>query len=214
MKILKNNTIIALYVICLFALSFAWNWPWESDYKNNIKINLKKGNYLINKEDSIVKWKGQKVVGSAHVGDIQIKDANIEIDEKGNMIGNVIIDMKTINCTDLEGDWKYNLEGHLKSDDFFGVDKYNYSEIKFKSIKQNESKINFDADLTIKGITHPIIFDADFIDAKDKIIANSNITFDRAKYNVKYGSGSFFDNLGDNMISDYIDMEVVIVINK
>ena len=119
--------------------------------------------------------------------------------------GEFVIDMSSLACTDLNGEYKGKLEGHLKSDDFFGVEKYPTSNLnitKVKSTGKNSYKIT--ADLTIKGITKSIKFDASIYGKK----ATANLKVDRTQFNVKYGSGSFFDGLKDNMIYDEFDLVI------
>ena len=74
--------------------------------------------------------------------------------------------------------------------------------------------VEFDAYLTIKNISHPISFNANLLESKGTIIASSSLVFDRSKYDIKYGSGTFFENLGDNLILDEINIDVNLVINK
>jgi len=114
--------------------------------------------------------------------------------------GSFIIDMSTITVTDLKaGQGKEKLEGHLNSDDFFGVETNPEAILKITQIMGlGKGKYKVQADLTIKGKTESISFDANV----EKNMATAEITIDRTKFDVKYGSGSFFDDLGDNMIYD------------
>jgi polyisoprenoid-binding protein YceI len=115
--------------------------------------------------------------------------------------------MKTITNDDLSGEWKQKLEGHLKSDDFFSVDKHPEANLIIKKVNsQKENSYNLTGDLTIKGITHPIDFTLEVYDDKIKSI----LKFDRSKYDIQFGSGSFFENLGDNLIYDEINLEVIL----
>ena len=119
------------------------------------------------------------------------------------------MDMTTILCTDLSGEYKSNLEGHLKSDDFFSVSNFPTSKIVITEVsKSSNDNYNISAKLTIKGITQNINFIAK---VKDNNLS-ATITLDRTKFNVKYGSGSFFENLGDNMIYDDFEIKVTLEI--
>ena len=162
----------------------------------------------VNTELSELKWTGKKVTGE-HWGYIQLKDASLSVKNNKIESGVFKIDMKSIDNQDLEKE-KPNaqLVGHLKSDDFFSVDKYPVSTLKIKEstpFKNGFAEIK--ADLTIKGITHPISFKAEQLVNGYK----ADITVDRTKYNVRYGSGKFFDNLGDNMIYDDFTLNVEII---
>lgn len=122
--------------------------------------------------------------------------------------GKFTIDMASITNTDLE-DPGYNakLVGHLKSDDFFGVEKYPTAKLEIKSSSKFENnKGTVKAHLTIKETTLPIEFEAQ----KEGNWLMAEIIIDRSKYDVRYGSGSFFDNLGDKTIYDDFTMTVKI----
>ena len=107
------------------------------------------------------------------------------------------VDMTSLTNEDLTGEWKQKLEGHLKSDDFFSVEKYPKATLIIKKVNsQNNNVYELTGDLTIKNITHPVDFS--LIIYKDKV--ESKLTFDRTKYDIQFASGSFFENLGDNLI--------------
>jgi len=155
-------------------------------------------------KNSSIEWKGEKVVGS-HEGTIALKSAELIYDGKKLTGGNFIMDMTTINCTDLSGEYKGKLEGHLKSDDFFGVAKHPTSSLNItKATKTSGNSYQINAKLSIKGVTQNIEFTAT---VKGKKLT-ADIPVDRTKFGIKYGSGSFFDSLGDNMIYDEFKIKV------
>jgi polyisoprenoid-binding protein YceI len=153
--------------------------------------------------ESTIEWKGTKVLGS-HTGTIDLKEGYLEMD--GDMLtgGTFVVDMTSMECTDLKGENKGKLEGHLKSDDFFGVNKYATSTLVITKAKKTDSGYAVTGDLTIKGQTHPVNFDLT-VDGNN---AMAKVVIDRTKYGIRYGSGSFFDNLGDNTISDDFELNV------
>ena len=158
----------------------------------------------VNTSKSTVKWKGEKVTGF-HEGIISIKTANLTFDNDVLTGGEVIIDMSTINCTDLSGPYKNKLEEHLNSDDFFNVLDYPVSKLKITNCsKVNENKYNVVADLTIKEITKSVEFETELINN----VATANLNIDRTKFDIKYSSESFFKNLGDKMIYDNFSLTV------
>ncbi|MCI4647823.1 MAG: YceI family protein [Phaeodactylibacter sp.] len=165
--------------------------------------------------ESNIVWNGYKVTGS-HTGNIQLKSGELEFD--GDMLtgGSFVIDMTSMTNNDLEGEWKEKLMGHLKSDDFFSVDKFPTASFNITQVvsrgKPGEYKIV--GDLTIKGITKEIKFQANVEDMGDKAKAVAEVVVDRSEFNVRYGSGSFFDNLGDKTIYDEFDLQVNLVVNK
>ena len=170
------------------------------------------GTLTVNTEKSNIDWKGEKVTGE-HTGTIKLSNGTLEMKDGKLKGGEFVIDMTSLENTDLDGEYKGKLEGHLKSDDFFGVAKYPEATLKIKSVKETDKNgvYNVTADLTIKGITHPITFTATLINTDGGIVANTNIIVDRSKYDVRYGSGSFFDNLGDKTIYDEFTLSVNLV---
>lgn len=142
------------------------------------------------------------------MGTINLKEGTLIF--KGNALkgGSFIVDMNTIVTTDLEGDYKNQLEGHLRSEDFFGVEKFKTAFLVFKKIKSTvKDQYIVTADLTIKGITKPITCTIAVKGNSAKTVLN----VDRTKYGIKYGSGSFFSDLGDKTISDEFILDVNLV---
>lgn len=155
--------------------------------------------------DSKIAWKGYKVTGS-HEGVITLKSGNLSFDEKVLTGGSFTIDMKTIFCTDLKGESKGKLEGHLKSDDFFAVEKFPEATLVFTSVKGTGSYYDIVADLTVKGNTKSIQFNMTVTEDK----AYARLRLDRSEFDVKYGSNSFFENLADRAIYDDFDLDVML----
>ena len=105
---------------------------------------------------------------------------------------------------------KKSLEGHLKADDFFSVNDFSVSELKLNNVeKVSEFEYNATGDLTIKGYTHEAKVSFYIKEGSNNMTAK--LVFDRSKYNVRYGSGSFFENLGDKLILDDIELEATLV---
>ncbi len=158
----------------------------------------------VNVEKSKVTWKAYKV-GGGHVGTVALKEGAFMFDKGKLTGGEFVVDMTTLTPTDVEGESKGKLEGHLRSDDFFGVETHPTSKLVFtKAESFNENSYTVTGDLTIKGITKPITFVVSVFDNK----ATATLKIDRSKYDVRYGSGSFFENLGDKTIYDEFDLVV------
>ncbi len=172
------------------------------------------GGYKVQKDASSVKWNGKKVSGE-HYGTISIQEGEFVVKNGKIEGGNFVIDMNSIVNEDLSGEWNTKLVSHLKSDDFFGVENHPTSKLVITKANQKSGDVYaITADLTIKGKTHPIEFDAT-IDMNDtKIKANGKLVIDRTQYDIRYGSGKFFQNLGDRMISDDFTLEYTIVAAK
>jgi polyisoprenoid-binding protein YceI len=155
-------------------------------------------------DESTVMWKAYKVTGS-HSGTVQLTAGSLNFDGNTLVGGTFTVDMTSLISTDLEGGSKEKLEGHLKSDDFFGVENHPSSTLVFTEVKATgKNSYEVTGDLTIKGITKPVTFDLSIYGSK----ATASVKVDRAEYNVRYGSGSFFDNLGDKTIYDEFDLVV------
>lgn len=168
--------------------------------------------YKVDLSKSKIEWKGKKVTGE-HFGSINLKEGSLETSGGKIIGGRFVVDMKSLTCADLT-DESYNakLVGHLKSDDFFSVEKFPVSELKITSVTpKGGSNYEMKGDLTIKGITHEIVFPATVNLSGSGFTAEADIVVDRTKYNVRYGSGKFFDNLGDNMIYDNFSLKVKLV---
>ena len=152
---------------------------------------------------SKINWVGKKVTGK-HEGTINLKDGVLIFKDGKLSGGNFTADMTSITVTDLKaGEGKEKLEGHLKADDFFGTDKFATAKLTFKSIGTKAKNVyTVTADLTIKGITKPVTFEI----TVNKNNAVAALKIDRTKYDIKYGSGSFFDGLGDKTISDEFEL--------
>lgn len=158
----------------------------------------------IDTEKSTINWVGKKVAGE-HSGTVNLKEGNLIF--KGGKVagGNFTVDMTSISTTDLSGDWKTKLDGHLKADDFFGTDKHPNASLVFKKIAAKANGIyTITGDLTIKGITNPITFNL----AIKGNTASTIVKIDRTKYDIKYGSKSFFESIGDKAINDDFDLTV------
>jgi polyisoprenoid-binding protein YceI len=178
----------------------------------SVNANIPAGNVSMNVDinASTVIWKGAKVTGKHH-GTIQLKSGSLDF-ENGTLVGgNFTIDMTTIQNSDMGEKMKAKLEGHLKSDDFFGVERFPISTLKITKVIPYGTTGGYKivADLTIKGKTNPVKFSAQ-INSENKT-ATATITVDRSEYDVRYRSGSFFDNLGDKTIYDEFDLEIELV---
>jgi polyisoprenoid-binding protein YceI len=154
--------------------------------------------------ESKVAWKAYKVTGS-HSGTVALKSGALMFEGDQLTGGEFTVDMTTLIATDLEGESRQKLEGHLKSDDFFGTTSNPTSTLIFTNVKSTgKNSYEVTGDLTVKGITKPVTFDVSVYGSK----ATATLKVDRTNYEVKYGSGSFFDDLGDKTIYDEFDLVV------
>lgn len=193
---MKRFLIIVLSFLTFF--SFAYN-----PHIVNVEVNVK---------NSTVKWIGSKIA-SSHEGNVSIEKGALAIDHGKLNGGSFTINMNSITCSDIESEKKNKyLVDHLKNEDFFNVKDFPFANINITQalkVKGNTYKIY--ADLTIKGITHPIIFQADVDINGLNYSARAKIIIDRTKWNVVYKSGSIFKDLGDKFIHDEIEFEIFLL---
>ncbi len=158
--------------------------------------------------NATISWKGYKIGGS-HEGNVGLASGDIQMTDGALSGGNFVIDMASISCTDMEGEYADKLVGHLASDDFFGVASYPTAKLDITKVVSRgvAGEYKVIADLTIKDKTNPVKFNV-FTNEAGEMTAN--ITIDRSEYDVRYGSGSFFDNLGDNTIYDEFEISVTL----
>ncbi|MCK5440626.1 MAG: YceI family protein [Maribacter sp.] len=158
-------------------------------------------------EKSSVTWKAYKVTGS-HTGTINIEEGALVFDNDKLTGGEFIVDMTSLVDSDMEGGMKGKLEGHLKSDDFFGVETHPTSKLVFTKVETSgKNSYEVTGDLTIKGITKAVTFDLSIYGSK----ATATLKVDRTNYDIKFRSGNFFENLGDKTIYDEFDLVVDLV---
>ena len=161
----------------------------------------------IDVEKSNLHWVGEKVTGQ-HEGTVNLKEGVLVFKGETLAGGKFIVDMTTISATDVSGGMKEKLDGHLKADDFFGADKFPTATLNFRQIaNKGENLYVIYADLTIKDIKHPVSFDI----TVSGNTATAKVIIDRTKYDIKYKSGSFFENLGDKTIYDDFELDVNLV---
>ena len=148
---------------------------------------------------------GRKKITGEHSGTVNFKDGAVVFKGKKLVGGSFTVDMTSLTSTDLTGEYQGTLNGHLKSEDFFGTEKFPTSTLVFKTIASKGNDVyTVTADLTIKGITKPVTFD---ITVKGNT-ATTAFNVDRTKYDIKYNSKSFFESIGDKAIYDEFELTV------
>ncbi len=171
----------------------------------------------INTHQSGLDWLGKKILGQ-HNGTVRLKSGQVELKDGKPVTGRFEVDMQSILVSDIE-DPKDNqkLSGHLKSDDFFGASLFPVTVVdltKFEPIVEaapDEPNYTVTGNVSIKGISQPVTFPATIDLSDGTATAKAVVTLDRTKFNVRYGSKKFFDNLGDKVISDNFDVTVNLV---
>ena len=191
-----KNSIFIILITTLAMVGLSFTLPVES-----VKVNSEK---------SEVTWKGYKVSGE-HAGTIAVKEGTLDFEGDKLTGGSFSLDMTSIAVTDIQGAYAQKLAGHLMSEDFFGVEKFPTATFNITKVNSRgaEGDYKITGDITIKEQTKEIRFNAKV----DKTAASAEIQLDRTDFDVRYGSGSFFENLGDKTIYDEFDLYVKLVLN-
>lgn len=170
--------------------------------------------FVVDTAATVIEWQGEKPNGTHH-GTIMIKEGSFTANDSTIESGSFVIDMKSIEVKDLEGDQKANLEAHLKGTvegkegDFFNVTKYPEATFEVTGITEEGNQKMLQGNLKIKEETKNISFPVSINHDGEMIeITSKEFTIDRTKWNLNYGSKSVFEGLGDKFISDDIQLKI------
>lgn len=178
--------------------------------KSVMQTQMQDYNYVLKAEESTFQWTGKKV-GSEHTGTVDIKSGTVRVSDTQEIEeAEFVIDMTTISNDDLtDENMNKTLVDHLKNDDFFSVSDYPEAILHITEAQpiagagEEEPNYELTGNLAIKGIVNEITFPARIVQNGDGTVsATATFPVDRTKWNVRYGSDKFFDNLGDNVIND------------
>jgi len=165
--------------------------------------------FKVDTELSSIDWIGRKVTGQ-HTGKIKITDGEVVMNGNAIQGGSFVMDMNSIT-SDSE-----RLTGHLKTDDFFSVEKNPTSKFVIKKVvSAGQDRINVTGDLTIKGNTESITFPASVKKQGNTLVAVAkNVLVNRAKFDIRYGSKSFFNDIGNKAIDDDFELSINLIAKK
>ena len=170
--------------------------------------------FMVDTTTSVIEWKGEKPTGT-HTGTIKLSEGTFKANDSIVESGTFVVDMKSLEVTDLEGEDKLKLESHLmgtvkgKEGDFFNVEKYPNTTFKVTGISQKDGKTMLQGNLTMKEETKNVEFPVTISINGDILeLTSDSFVIDRTKWGVNYGSKSVFDTLGDKFINDEIELTV------
>jgi len=174
-------------------------------------------NYNVDVENSSIEWTGFKPTES-HNGTLSLKNGTLSITEGKISGGTFTIDMNSIVVLDIPADKKGNakLVGHLKHDDFFGVEKHPTATFEITSVNKTEGKTMMSGNLTLKGIKHNITFPVTTSNDEGTMTLTSEaFSIDRTKWDIKFSSKTFFEDLvGNKIINDNIEIKITVKATK
>lgn len=169
---------------------------------------------------SHLKWTGYKI-GGEHKGKIEVSSGELIFIDKVFKGGNFEIDMNSISNTDLtEESSNKKLVDHLKSPDFFGTEKFPTGKfvidkvVNYGPAGENRTKYKITGKLTLKGITKEMKFLVTILEYETSYSITGRIDFDRSDFDVRYGSGTFFDDIGDKVIYDNVQLDITLAALK
>lgn len=172
--------------------------------------------FMANPVESVIEWKGFKPTGT-HNGTIKIESGVFAVKNGAIESGTFLIDMNSIVNLDIPADKEGNgkLVGHLKSADFFDVEKYPSAAFEVTGFEEKEGKTMLSGNLTMKEKKNNISFPVTVSTEGDSFtLTSETFTIDRTKWDVQYGSKSIFKDLKDNFINDDIELKVVLKAKK
>ena len=216
MKKVTSITLVLLFTLAFFSCKS------DKKEKQTVENQAKEtklevsGKFNLSQNESIVNWAGSKPTGK-HNGEIKIKSGEMILEDGKLVSGKFVVDMTSLNVKDLEGDEKNELENHLKGnikgkeDHFFNVKKFPESRFVIKSVEKTGDSNKIYGELTIKGISNAIDFNAKISVGNNnqavKLISEE-FNIDRTNWGIEFMSKSVFDDLKDKFISDDIQLQV------
>jgi polyisoprenoid-binding protein YceI len=173
---------------------------------NEANSNIE-GDFVIPQNEFKLYWNARKV-GGAHEGTVDIAGGELVFDDGQIRQGKIRIDMQTIKVTDIEDpEDRADLEGHLRSSDFFDVKKHKYAYLEILD-SDGKGRMKVKGRLTIRGISNNVTLEAR-VDSQNEgksVVLATSFGIDRTQYGIKYKSKSFDDDLLDNFIYDFFEV--------
>ena len=180
------------------------------------KTSTESVKYMASSDNSTIEWTGSKPTGK-HNGTIKIESGVINVSNGKPASGTFLIDMSSIVNLDIPADDEKNgkLVGHLKSADFFDVEKYPNAAFEITGFEEKDGKSLLSGNLQLKDKKNNVTFPVSIATEGDNMtLTSEEFSIDRSKWDVRYGSKSFFDNLGDKFINDNIELKISLKATK
>lgn len=173
--------------------------------------------YVVSADETVLEWKATEKMGGGHNGQIKVANGTLSVVGKNLTAGSFEIDMASIRVDDVTDPQKNaKLVGHLKNDDFFSVEKFPKSKFEITAVEKGSTpdSAHVKGNLTIKDITKNISIPAKITVDSAAVTANAEFSIDRTEWDIRYKSGKFFADLGDNVINDAINFKLSLKAKK
>jgi len=213
-KSILSTFVIAAFLTVVVGCKNDKNKAETSEAKDAATAQAEAMEFKVDTAASVIEWKGSKPTGK-HTGTIKLAEGTFSANDSIIESGSFVIDMQSINITDLEGKDKKDLEAHLmgtvegKEGDFFNATKYPEATFEVTEITEKDGQKMLSGNLTIKEETKNITFPVSINQSDDSMeITSEEFSIDRTNWNVNFGSKSVFDGLGDNFVSDDITLKI------
>ncbi|WP_100378245.1 YceI family protein [Chryseobacterium geocarposphaerae] len=192
----KRLFLLAIPTFLITAVTISCNKEKPLASESNEITTTKDGHqFILDTLNSRVEWKGYKILKSentSHFGTIKFESGDVTIKDEKLESGKFVADMNSLTSVDLkdDADQLEKLNGHLKSGDFFEVEKFptaSYEITKITPLAEGDYNTLLDGNLTIKGITKPIAFKAN-VSVKDGVvsIATEPKDIQREEFGIKF----------------------------
>lgn len=176
------------------------------------------GDRPVDLSESLIEWVGRNLA-SKHRGALRLKSGSMSFQGGQPVGGSFTIDMNSIENHNIEeSGMRQVLVDHLKSDDFFHVERYPEAVFQIKAIEAIPGSAPGALNYRIAGIlklkdaeNELELAAAGGVDAEGRFVAQAQFDFDRTLWNVVYGSGRLFEKLGMHLVNDLISLQLKIV---
>ncbi|MFD2698666.1 YceI family protein [Mesonia sediminis] len=220
-KVLLNGMVLAFLGLSTVACkNEAKNETNPKEAQEVAEAGAESATYAINAAESKIDWVGSKPAGN-HTGTVMLSKGEFTVDGDKLSGGTVVIDMTSIDVTDLEGEDRDKLMAHLKGtaegqeDHFFNVAEFPTAMFQITEVKEMDGKTMLAGNLTMKDISKNIEIPVNYEVSENKLTLKSEpFTIDRTKWNVNYASKSVFDDLKDKFVNDEIELSLVVIATK
>lgn len=194
---MKKATLISAFLIIsasVLVISCGKDKPVTSE-SNEVLTTSNGQIYVIDTMNSKAEWKGFKVVKSdntSHIGTLKFESGEVTVKDGKLESGQFVVDMTSIANEDLkDSEGNAKLIGHLKSADFFDIEKFPTASYEITKISEASAGSDYntvlDGNLTLKGITKPAIFNANVkIKDGELSIATEPKDINRDEFGIKF----------------------------